>query len=185
MCTAVIIAKLTFKIRNQHNWRSCISKSLEQELWGVVAIYHLKLSALEPDWGVNVSKMLFFSWYTKTDIQWPADTCGFTTGSTWVCTTDTPFSALLWITYAFMLQHKITKAQGFRTSQHLGYEIHTSEGEWGFYFRFPCRLWVPCHTSQGRACDSYCHHATLFFRHNLGRGRKEGNRRLCCCVAGK
>lgn len=100
MCTAVIIAKLTFKIRTKHNWRCCISKSLKQELWGLVAIYHLKLPALEPDWWVNVRKMLFLSWYTKA-IQWPADSHGFTTGSIWVCTTDTPFLALLWISYAF------------------------------------------------------------------------------------
>lgn len=101
MCTAVIIAKLTFKIRNQHNWRCCISKSLEQELWGVVAICHLKFPALELDWGVNVSKMLFLSCYTKA-IQWPDDTCSFTTDSIWVCATDTPFLALLWISYALI-----------------------------------------------------------------------------------
>lgn len=146
MCTAVIIAKLTFRIRNQHNWRCCISKSLKQELWGAVAIYHLKLSALEPDLGVNVRKMLFLSWYKKA-IQWPADTCDFT-GSIWmsVCTTDTPFLALLWISYAFIY----AQTQNYRDSS---FQDIPAPGLWNPHSDMWMRFFV-FHTGTGRACDS-------------------------------
>lgn len=86
----------------------------------------------------------------------------------------------------FMFKYKITKTKVVRISQCLGYEIQILTRELDFDFYFPHRHWVPYNYTDhtGHVIQTTVMQE-LFFRYNLGRGRKEGNFRLCFCVIGE
>lgn len=149
MRTALIIGKLTFKIRTQHKWRCCISKSLKWDLWEVEA--PSSAAKLGGECQKNAISLLVYKGYLVT--RW----CYRFHHRQW---TGHPFFGFAMNMLCFYLCSN-AKLPGLKVlespsawamkSKFLTWELH-------FDFSFPCRHWVHySYIDHTGTCDShYC-----------------------------